>query len=313
MEFLSVWAGPLHPPLVHFAVATPLLAFFALLVGLRWKINWLPQAVAALWVVSFLSAVGAALTGHLFALHLGLVTDLSLLPPESALKGHLRDHALAGSFSLFTSLLTLAAAYRTFKGKPFPKGIQLALGLAAAVLFGLTGHEGGEMVYGTEDLPPSSAIRQLAPASLDLLALAQDYRHNLVKMNTQPWNSRTHGHRWVNTYVSKESARAYRESGALPVGSLVVKESFENEGGKISTNPGPLYVMRKGDPQDSPATGGWQFAMEWDQPAPGNPEKLLAPVKWLPGNDGLNSCVRCHNHFKASDYCGGVPEGFESR
>ncbi|HUO56927.1 MAG TPA: cytochrome P460 family protein [bacterium] len=312
MENLSRLLGPLHPPLVHFAVVCPILAFLALLVNTRWKITWLPQAAAVLWSFSFFSGIGAVLSGHLFALHLGLVTDFSLLPPENALKGHLRDHAAWGTLSFLASFAALAAAYRTFRGNPWPKTAQLAVGFIIAVLFGVTGHEGGEMVFGAEDIPVKLAP-QTAALPVDLLVLARDFRQNLVQMNSKPWNSRTHGHRWVNTYVSRESVEAYRNSNPLPVGSLVVKESFEEEGGKISNTPGPLYVMRKGNPSDSPATGGWQYAMEWDHPVAGNPENILTPAKWLPGDGHLNSCVKCHGHFKASDYCGGVPEGFEGR
>ena len=129
-------------------------------------------------------------------------------------------------------------------------------------------------------------------------------------MNSREWNSRTHGHRWVNTYVSKEAVKAYQNSDPMPGGAWVVKESFEDAGGKPSAVPGPLYVMRKGKASDSPSTGGWQFALQWDKPVAGNPEGIQGPVRWLPGDPHLSTCLKCHSHFRAADFLGGVPEGF---
>ena len=134
----------------------------------------------------------------------------------------------------------------------------------------------------------------------------------MVKMNSRSWNSRTHGHRWVNTYVSKEAVAAYQKSDTIPEGGLVIKESFEDSQGKPSQTPGPLYVMHKGPLSESPRTGGWQYALLWGNPVPGNPENIQGPVTWLPGERHLNSCVKCHGHFKEVDYLGGVPAGYEN-
>jgi hypothetical protein len=130
----------------------------------------------------------------------------------------------------------------------------------------------------------------------------------LAKMNTSPWISKTHGGRWVNTYVSKIAVKAYQNSASLPVGALVVKESFEDNGGNPSTVAGPLYVMQKGPKGSSPETNDWRYAMEWDKPVAGNPEGISQPVTWLPGDASLNSCVKCHNHFHTVDDMGGVPD-----
>ena len=308
METVLHLLGPLHPLLVHFPVACPILAFLALLGSRFLNKKWLLDSAALLWILTFLSALGALLTGHLFSLHLGLVSQFSLLPPESAAKGHLRDHALLGLFSIGASLLALAAAVRILQKRPWPFPGQMSVGLLTAVLFAWTGHEGGEMVYGPGDISPapvSAASQGGGP-----FKRAEDYRKNLVQMNARAWNSRTHGHRWVNVFVSPQAVEAYKNQSSLPTGSLVVKESFENDHGKPATLQGPLYVMEKGEAAQSPGTGGWRYALKWENPAPGNPEHIQGPVTWLPGDPGLASCVRCHNHFKANDYMGGVPEGF---
>lgn len=314
METLAHWFGPLHPPMTHFPIVCSILAVLAYGVGSVKKIDWLLKSAAALWVLTFLSAVASLLLGHLFAFHLGMITNWSLLPPPEAVKGHLRFHAILGSLATLLSLLTLAGALRLIKGKAWPFVSMLALGIITAALFGIAGHEGGEMVYGSEDEnPPASSTTAATPSEGDWFSLIQDYRHAMIKMNDRMWNSRTHGHRWVNTYVSKDAADAYKNSGELPEGAWVVKESFENANGKASQTPGPLYVMHKGKLSDAPQTGGWQYAMRWDKPVPRNPEGLQMPVTWLPGDDHLNSCVRCHDHFKSADYLGGVPaEGLNS-
>lgn len=309
METLAQWLGPLHPPATHFPIVCSILAVLAYWVGSVKKADWLLRSAAALWVITFLSAVASLLLGHLFAFHLGMITGFSLLPPPEAVKGHLRFHAILGTCATLVSLFTLTGAWRLVKGKAWPFPQMLALGIITAALFGITGHEGGEMVYGGEDENTSVSASPVthAPSTVDLFSLIQDYRHSMVKMNDRMWNSRTHGHRWVNTYVSKEAVDAYKNSGELPEGAWVVKESFENENGKPSKTPGPLYVMHKGKLSDFPQTGGWQFAMRWDKPVAGNPEGIQMPVTWLPGDDHLNSCVRCHDHFKSADYLGGVP------
>ena len=325
METLISLVGPLHPPLVHFAVACPILAFFALAAQRVLQKEWLGQAAVALWFLAFLTSLAAGVTGHFFSVHLGLETQLSILPPESASQGRLREHVLLGSGSMLLSIAVLFAAIRTFREKPLPRNTQLWLALTAALLAGWTGHEGGEMVYGSDNAAASSEAAQEKPQtgdpahspasvkSTEFTSLFRDYRKTLTPMNSRPWNSRTHGHRWVNTFVSKDAVTAYQKSDPLPEGSQVVKESFEDAGGKPSGQAGPLYVMVKGPAAASPRTGGWRYALVWDKPVPNNPENILSPVQWLPGDPHLNSCVKCHNHFKLADYLGGIPEGFENK
>ncbi len=309
MEILAHWFGPLHPPMTHFPIVCSILAVLAFGAGLWKKADWLLKSALTLWVLTFLSAVASVFLGHLFAHDLGMTADWALVPPPEILKGQLRFHAILGSLAALLSLLTLTGAWRSAKGKAWPTALQLVWGLAVAVLLGFTGHEGGEMVYGPQDETPSPASAPAAAsvAGEDLLSLVADYRQNLAKVNAKTWNSRTHGHRWVNTYVSKESVDAYKNSNPLPEGALVVKESFQDAGGQASQVPGPLYVMRKGKASDSPETGGWKYALRWDKPVAGNPEGIQGPVTWLPGDGNLDSCMRCHSHFKENDYMGGVP------
>lgn len=309
METLAHWLGPLHPPATHFPIVCSILAALAFAIGGRKKEEWLLKSASALWILTFLSAVASLVFGHLFAFHLGLITDgAAFPPPPEALKGQLRFHALLGIAATLLSILTFIGACRLISGRAWPFSIQLVSGIALAVLFAVTGHEGGEMVYGSDE-NPKAASPSIASTAADggLFTQIGDYRRSLFQMNARSWNSRTHGHRWVNTFVSKEAVSAYKNSNPLPEGTWVVKESFEDEGGKASQTPGPLYVMHKGKVSDSPETGGWQYALRWDKPVTGNPEDIQGPVTWLPGDPNLSSCIRCHNHFKDDDYMGGVP------
>ncbi|HVM33578.1 MAG TPA: hypothetical protein VMU88_10620 [bacterium] len=310
LDFLARETGWLHPPMTHFPIVCSLLAVLAYGASRFYRQDWLIKSASALWILTFLTAIPSLLLGHLFAHHLGLATQWSPLPPASALKGSLRFHALLGSLGLLASLACFWGALRLAGGKKVLFALQLTLGLLTAALFGAAGHEGGEMVYGDEDEAPAAeaAVATPPPASpqaqaqANLLAQVKAEFPHLVKMNAKPWISKTHGGRWVNTYVSKEAVKAYQNSDLLPPGTWVVKESFEDAGGKPSTTAGPLYVMKKG-------AAGWAYGLEWDHPMAANPEGITGPVTWLPGDAALNSCVKCHNHFHSADYMGGVPAG----
>jgi uncharacterized membrane protein len=308
METLIHWLGPLHPAVIHFPVVCPILAFIALVIDFYRPKPWLSHAAAALWVITFVTAVVSLLSGHALSLQFGIVPQWSWIPPASALHGQLQEHALWGSFSLLFSIIVLIAAWKIFKEESWPTAVNLTLSLALAVSFGVTGHEGGEMVYGFDHETASASSTD----TTDLFDSLGNFHETLVKMNSHPWNSRAHGHRWVNTYVSKEAVEAYKNSNPLPVGSWVVKESFEDENNQPSGTLGPLYVMKKGAKNDSPRSNGWHFALKWDKPTANNTEKIKDAVRWLPGDAHLASCLKCHTHFRDEDYMGGVPEGFQN-
>src|SRR5581483_3419098 len=164
MEILAHWFGPLHPPLTHFPIVCSILAVLAFGAGSIQKKDWLLRSAGALWIVAFLTGVGSVLAGHLFAHHLGMMTDWTFLPPPEAMKGQLRFHALLGMGGLVLSLLTLRSAFRLLKGDPVHLGFLFTLGLGTAILFGLAGHEGGEMTYPEES--PVMAGEPSVPTSL---------------------------------------------------------------------------------------------------------------------------------------------------
>src|SRR5581483_2218142 len=172
METLADLLGPLHPPMTHFPIVCSILAVVALVWGLIKKEDWLLKAAGALWIVTFLSAIPSVLLGHLFAHNLGMYAPWSLLPPDNVLKGQLRFHAILGTLGMTLSLFTLWGAICLLRAKPFSSKLQLFLGLGLAILFGLAGHEGGEMTYGEEKGPTYTAP---VTDNGDLLSLVKDF------------------------------------------------------------------------------------------------------------------------------------------
>ncbi|HJT25431.1 MAG TPA: hypothetical protein VJ873_12730, partial [bacterium] len=91
LETLASQIGNLHPPMVHFPVISSILALFAFICGTYFKRDWLKLTSAWLWVITFLTSFPSVLTGHLFALHLGLVSHFTPLPTAAPMKGLLRE------------------------------------------------------------------------------------------------------------------------------------------------------------------------------------------------------------------------------
>lgn len=310
LDFLIHQIGNLHPPMVHFPVIASILALFAFACGTYFKRDWLRLTAAWLWVITFLTVFPSLFTGHLFALHLGLVTHFTPIPSAAPMRGLLRQHVLLAMAGTLLSFLTLANALQIFRGKFWPTGTHILFGLATSLAFGVAGHIGGKMVYG-EGAPVSAEGAGNAGAYRDIFERVKNFKTDLVQMNSKMWFSKAHGKRWVNTYVSKEAVEAYKNSDPLPEGTMIFKDSFEDAGGKPSNVPGPVWVKVKERITDSPASGGWLFGLKWDQPVPNNPESISGPVTWLPGDAHLSYCLECHSHFKAVDYVGGIPEGYD--
>ncbi|MGF1641886.1 MAG: cytochrome P460 family protein [Rhodospirillales bacterium] len=78
-----------------------------------------------------------------------------------------------------------------------------------------------------------------------------------------PYQSATHGSRYVNNYanaVGAESYARFEEVGTMPAGSVLAKDSFVvRPDGRVAV--GPLFVMEKTAPGASAATGDWRYTM----------------------------------------------------
>ncbi len=94
------------------------------------------------------------------------------------------------------------------------------------------------------------------------LRQVQDYT-GWVKINTTPYQSATHGGRYVNNYTDSHGDYRYKKfekAGTLPLGSVLAKDSFAvRPDGKISI--GPMFVMEKMKKGFNKGSGDWRYSM----------------------------------------------------
>lgn len=116
-----------------------------------------------------------------------------------------------------------------------------------------------------------------------------------TKVNEQPVLSETHGNRWVFTYLNKTAAGAgLGGKFPFPPGSILAKESYENEGGKPGVK-GPLFVMEKRKKGYDAANRDWYYAIV-------SPDGAVAMSG--SGRQGAPTafCAACHRAAKVNDY-----------
>ncbi len=126
-----------------------------------------------------------------------------------------------------------------------------------------------------------------------------------ARYNTAPYRSAQHGERFVNNYAN-DSARAYRlyeKSGPMPVGALLVKDSFAvtQKGGVFS---GPLFVMEKMAPGFEASSGDWRYTMIM-------PDGSLLGTTKGSGSERVEFCASCHARVGSEqDHMFYVPEAY---
>jgi Cytochrome P460 len=123
------------------------------------------------------------------------------------------------------------------------------------------------------------------------LEFGADYRSSYRKVTAEPFLSTAHSGIWVDVYVNELGADAYAQGKPVPVGTIIVKEGWQDDGGRPSTRPAPLFVMRREpDGTTPPERAGWTYAM-WAQ----KPEGTV----YLRGDDaGLERCwSECHGSY----------------
>lgn len=127
----------------------------------------------------------------------------------------------------------------------------------------------------------------VAGYGLSSLPYATAYRH-WRRFNTVPYRSSRHGERYVNNYAN-DIARAYgrfEESGPLPVGSILIKDSFAvTQRGDVFS--GPLFVMEKMPPGFRPAGADWRYTMVM-------PDGSLFGTTNGQGAKRVEFCAVCH-------------------
>jgi hypothetical protein len=115
------------------------------------------------------------------------------------------------------------------------------------------------------------------------------------KVNEQPVKSESHGNTLVFTYLNRKAEPA-AASGKFPfpVGSVLVKEAFDDQGGK----PGgmsKLFVMEKRAKGYDAANGDWHYAVVM----PGGAVAMAGDGK---AGSPTQFCGACHRAAKVNDY-----------
>jgi hypothetical protein len=133
-------------------------------------------------------------------------------------------------------------------------------------------------------------------APLDVGADYATYR----KLTRRPFLSRAHGDRWVDVYVNAIGADAYLSGAEIPIGTIVVKTSWQDQGGAPSRIAGPIYVMEKRARGYWPERGDWYFAIHWAKPPPDELARYGGPIYWRGKSPRAAYCWECHDAYDRS-------------
>lgn len=128
------------------------------------------------------------------------------------------------------------------------------------------------------------------------LEVGADYRQ-YQKLTDKPFQSLDHGNRWVDVYVNAVGARPYLSGAPMPVGSIVVKTSWQDADGAPSQIEGPIFIMEKRAPGYAPEHDDWYFAIHWAAPPPAERAKFGGPVYWRGKSPRAAYCWECHDLY----------------
>jgi hypothetical protein len=118
---------------------------------------------------------------------------------------------------------------------------------------------------------------------------------SFTNVSPGPWISNTHGKRFVEIYVNDIALEAYKKAdGVLPVGSIVVKPSWENENGSPGAD-GPLFIMEKMPAGFAPESEDWFYGFQWADPPEKWKAKLGGNVDWRSPSEKVEYCADCHD------------------
>ncbi len=124
----------------------------------------------------------------------------------------------------------------------------------------------------------------------------QDWK-NYTNVSPGAWVSKTHAKRFVEIYVNDIALEAYNTPDAdMPVGSIVVKPSWENVDG-VAGESGPLFIMEKMPAGFAPDNGDWFYAFQWPNPPKKWADKIGKNVDWRSPSKKVDYCVGCHNIY----------------
>ena len=123
------------------------------------------------------------------------------------------------------------------------------------------------------------------------------WKDSFTNVSKDKWVSKTHGKRFVEIWVNDVALAAYKdESAEMPVGSVLVKPSWDNDNGQPG-GEGPLFVMVKKEPGYAGGEweGDWYYAFIWENPTGQWKEKLGGPTRWESKSGKVEYCWDCHD------------------
>ena len=156
---------------------------------------------------------------------------------------------------------------------------------------------------GTGDTAPADPNAEFGP-----LEKGADYA-SWTKLNKAPVKSKTHGGRFVDTYVNEVGLEAYKNDDAeIPVGTIIVKTSKEPGPDGPTEVDGPIFVMAR---VDNSGEAGWWYGFHWEK----IPEKWQKALKgtqayWRTPSKKVDYCSGCHDNYPRE--LGGIPKDFRT-
>jgi len=124
------------------------------------------------------------------------------------------------------------------------------------------------------------------------------------RYNTGAYPSGTHGGRMVNNYANAVAANygKYEEFGSMPVGSILVKDSFGvTKRGEVRV--GPLFTMVKMEKGSNEASADWNYVL------------ITPKAKTIGSTAGQNAkkvnfCIKCHQSAEDWDQMFFLPDEY---
>ena len=125
---------------------------------------------------------------------------------------------------------------------------------------------------------------------------------NWRRYNSAPYNSATHGNRYVSNYGNALASRygKLKKGEKLPAGSIIAKDSFTVTKDR-SVFAGALFLMEKLPMGSSPKTGDWRYQMIM-------PDGSLFGDTEGAGAKEVAFCQGCHAVKKDNDFLYFIPE-----
>jgi hypothetical protein len=128
------------------------------------------------------------------------------------------------------------------------------------------------------------------------LGVGADYE-SYTKVSKVPHLSQTHGQRFVEIYVNETGLAAYTSDAEFPVGTTIVKTSWERDGDQPSDFAGPIFVMQKREAGFAPDHEDWYYAIHWAEPTPKMAKRFGGPFYWQSPSKRVSYCWSCHEDY----------------